>query len=161
MEGNKRGSIFRRSNVERINSPEALNDYMRIASPGIWLILATVAIFLAGIIIWGIYGHLDTTVSVPLVVDNGTSTLYIEEYLLDSVKEGRSLTVGEAKGTVGDIDTNPIQASSVFGTYRQHQFDLWEESWLFPAKVNISLEDGVYTASVLVESASPFTIIFQ
>ena len=39
--------IFRKKSLDRISSPEQLNDYIRVANPGIWMILAAV-IILAG-----------------------------------------------------------------------------------------------------------------
>ncbi|MFR8314114.1 MAG: hypothetical protein ACLVBP_18195 [Ruminococcus sp.] len=52
--------IFRKKSLDRISSPEQLNDYIRVANPGIWMILAAVIILLAGVCVWGIFGHLDT-----------------------------------------------------------------------------------------------------
>ena len=31
--------IFRKKSLDRISSPEQLNDYIRMANPGIWMIL--------------------------------------------------------------------------------------------------------------------------
>ncbi len=31
--------LFREKSIESIESPEALNDYLRVTSPSIWLIL--------------------------------------------------------------------------------------------------------------------------
>ena len=35
--------IFRKKSLDRISSPEQLNDYIRVANPGIWMILAATA----------------------------------------------------------------------------------------------------------------------
>ena len=45
--------IFRKKSLDRISSPEQLNDYIRVANPGIWMILAAVIILLAGVCVWG------------------------------------------------------------------------------------------------------------
>ena len=37
--GNKQ-SIFREKSIERIESPEKLNDYLRVTSPAVWIVLA-------------------------------------------------------------------------------------------------------------------------
>ena len=34
--------IFRKKAVDRVNSPEQLNDYIRVTSPSIWMVLAGV-----------------------------------------------------------------------------------------------------------------------
>ena len=42
-------NIFRKKTLDRISSPEQLTDYLRVTNPGIWLVLATVVLLLAGI----------------------------------------------------------------------------------------------------------------
>ena len=40
--------IFRKKSLDRISSPEQLNDYLRVANPGIWMSLAAVIILISG-----------------------------------------------------------------------------------------------------------------
>ncbi len=49
-------SIFRKKSLDRVTSPEELNDYMRVTSPGVWLIMAAAILLLTGMLIWGIFG---------------------------------------------------------------------------------------------------------
>ena len=39
MEDNRQG-LFRAKNIERIESPESMNDYLQVTSPGVWLVLS-------------------------------------------------------------------------------------------------------------------------
>ena len=48
----KKASLFREKNLERIETPEKLNDYLRVTSPGVWLLLGTVIAVLIGICIF-------------------------------------------------------------------------------------------------------------
>ena len=34
--------LFRKKSVERVSSPEQLNDYIRVANPSVWMILAAI-----------------------------------------------------------------------------------------------------------------------
>lgn len=52
-------SIFRKTSLERINSPEQLNDYIRVIRPGAWLVLGAVVLLLAGVLIWSLTGEID------------------------------------------------------------------------------------------------------
>jgi len=47
-------NIFRKSSLERMSSPEQLNDYIRVSNPSVWIILAAIAILLIAAIVWGI-----------------------------------------------------------------------------------------------------------
>lgn len=49
-------SIFRKKSIDKVTSPEELNDYIRVVSPGVWLVMAAVILLLAGAIVWGCLG---------------------------------------------------------------------------------------------------------
>lgn len=51
--------IFREKSLQRISSPEALNDYIRVTSPSVWLVLAALIILLAGMLVWSIFGTVE------------------------------------------------------------------------------------------------------
>ena len=80
--------IFRKKSLDRISSPEQLNDYIRVANPGIWMILAAVIILLAGVCVWGIFGHLDTKTETVGTAKAGKITCYIKETDIRNVKKG-------------------------------------------------------------------------
>ena len=52
-------SIFRQKSIDRVSSPEQLNDYIRVTSPRIWLVIAAVLFLLAGMILWGVFGSVE------------------------------------------------------------------------------------------------------
>ena len=54
--------LFRKQNVERISSPEQLQDYMRVTNPGIWMVLAAVIVLLAGLLAASALVKVETTV---------------------------------------------------------------------------------------------------
>ena len=47
-------NIFRKTSLERMSSPEKLNDYIRVSNPSVWIILSAIAILLIAAIVWGI-----------------------------------------------------------------------------------------------------------
>ena len=55
----KGSGIFREKSIERISSPEELNDYIRVTSPSVWLVLAALIILLAGMLVWSVLGTVD------------------------------------------------------------------------------------------------------
>lgn len=128
-------SIFRKSSLERVSSPEQLNDYIRVTNPGVWLVLAAVVILLAGACVWGVFGHLDTTISAPVEVRGGEARLVLEErQQIDPdapvVIGGREFSLGPAVGG---------------GAY------------LFA----VDLPDGDYQATVVTERIAPISFVFN
>ncbi|MBQ7221545.1 MAG: hypothetical protein IJS28_11255 [Synergistaceae bacterium] len=45
----------------KITSPEQLNSYIRVTSPGAWIILASALAFLLGLFVWIFSGELTIT----------------------------------------------------------------------------------------------------
>ena len=54
--GRDMSDLFRKKSVERINSPEELSDYIRVATPSVWLVLMATTILLAGMLAWSVLG---------------------------------------------------------------------------------------------------------
>ena len=69
-------SLFREKNLQRISSPEQLNAYIRVSTPSVWMLLGAIVILLVGICVWGVFGRMDTKLSVVAVSENGTITAY-------------------------------------------------------------------------------------
>ena len=56
----KAGSaIFRAKSMERVSSPEALNDYIRVTTPSVWIVLLAIVVLLAGMLAWSIFGTVE------------------------------------------------------------------------------------------------------
>ena len=51
-------SIFRQKSIDKVSSPEKLDDYIRVTTPGVWITLAAIVILLVGTIVWGMLGEL-------------------------------------------------------------------------------------------------------
>lgn len=46
-------NIFRKSSLDKISSPEKLNDYIKVSNPSVWIVLAAIAVLLVAVVIWG------------------------------------------------------------------------------------------------------------
>lgn len=53
-------NLFRKKSIDRMSSPEQLNDYIRVTSPSVWLILVALVVLLIGILAWSILGTVET-----------------------------------------------------------------------------------------------------
>lgn len=63
--------LFRKSSIDRVTSPEQLNEYIKVVRPGVWVLLAAIIVLLLGFVLWGIFG------TVEIRSDAGTQTEYI------------------------------------------------------------------------------------
>ena len=54
MAGN---GVFREKSMQRVSSPEELNDYIRVTTPSVWIVLLALVLLLVGILAWCIFGR--------------------------------------------------------------------------------------------------------
>jgi len=47
-----KNTIFRKNSLDRISSPEKLNEYIRVSRPSVWIILGAIIVFLIAVIFW-------------------------------------------------------------------------------------------------------------
>ena len=85
--------IFREKSMERVSSPEQLDDYIRVTSPGVWMVMGAVVLLLAGVCVWGIFGRLDTVIKAPAVVKDGTIFCYIREADREQIAAGMEMEI--------------------------------------------------------------------
>ena len=50
--------IFRQESIDKVSSPEKLDDYIRVTTPSVWIALAAIVALLIGVIVWGCFGEL-------------------------------------------------------------------------------------------------------
>ena len=70
-------SIFRDKSLERISTPEQLNDYIKVTKPSVWVVLIATILLIAGALVWAIFGKIEVN------TENGTRTVAPISYLID------------------------------------------------------------------------------
>ena len=94
-------NLFRKKSIERISSPEQLNDYLRVTSPSIWIILAAVIVLLCGLLIWSSVTTIESSVEGSAEVKNGVMTIrFTDQAKAKNVEKGMVVKVGDTETTV-------------------------------------------------------------
>ncbi len=154
-------NIFRKKSIERVSSPEQLNDYIRVSNPGIWIVLIAVIVLLAGVCVWGIFGRLETTLETVAVADENGITVYIKETDRESVLAGQSLTVNGVEYTLPALSAQPIAADASLGDYALHLGSLQVGEWVYAVTLPERIESGIYKAVIVTDSVSPMSFVFN
>ncbi|MBQ0014629.1 MAG: hypothetical protein MJ111_04820 [Clostridia bacterium] len=134
--------LFRKKSLKKIESPESLNDYVRVASPSVWILVIALAVLLVGVFVWGTFGALETTMPVRAVVENRVLWLVPD-------------------------DINDVPASFDLSEKHVYRIEGEEyETYLYLTSDNCfacetKLEDGSYKAELVVESIKPISFIFN
>lgn len=153
--------LFRKSSIERVSSPEQLNDYVRVSNPSVWMILAAVIVLLTGVCIWGIFGRLDTKISTAGISENGVFTCFVNEENAAKIKSGMDLYVDGNAFSVVEISEKPISVNADMDEYLLYLGNFSEGEWLYEIRANGALADGVYKAEIVTESVSPMSFILK
>lgn len=134
--------IYRQKSLDRISSPEALGDYLRVTSPAVWLILTAIILLLVGMLIWSSVASIDSFAGGTAIVDNGTMTIrFDDDQIARNVESGMSIVVGETETRITSIGTDA-------------------DGRLFAA-ASTTLADGSYTAKVVFRQTQVIHLLFN
>ncbi|MCD7956386.1 MAG: hypothetical protein LUG93_11685 [Lachnospiraceae bacterium] len=151
-------TIFRKKSMERVSSPEQLNDYLRVANPGIWSVLVAIILLLAGTCIWGIFGKMESSFTAAAVAEGGSVTIYIKTE--ESAEEGMTVRIGEKEYTLASLSAEPVAVTEEFSEYTLYVGGLQVGEWVYEAQLeDEELADGVYSAEVVTESIAPMSFV--
>lgn len=156
--------IFRKKVIDRMSSPEQLNDRIKVTNPGVWMILAAIVILLIGICVWGIFGKLETKLTVAAESHDGQTVLYVKESDISSVKENMSVSVNDDTDNTYDIlsiSQTPVAVTDEIDEYARHTGGLDLGEWVYIVQIDGTLPDGVYKAQIVTDSVSPLHFVFN
>lgn len=156
-----KSELFRKKALDQISSPEQLNDYIRVVNPSIWFMMVGVIIFLVGVCVWGIFGKLDTLLSVAAVNDNGRLVCYVKEADISSVNRDMDVEIGGNSYGIENIAARPLQVDDSFSEYLKHVGSLSEGEWVYEVVLDGSEgeQGSVLKADIIVERISPKTFV--
>ena len=154
--------LFRQKSIERISSPEALHDYMRVTSPRLWMILAAVVLLLGGFIAYASTAKMENTMPIKVTVETYHMTeeetqgeardvtiVYssLPADQMEQIKKGMKLRLLKETGTVSWL-TSGVQEGLV-----EVGFDM--------DPLNYPLNDGEYDAELVLESTTPVSFLWN
>ena len=154
-------SIFRKSSLERISSPEQLNDYIRIAKPGVWLIMAALLVLMAAVLVWGIFGNVPTTFSITGEAKSGELVCYLSPEDAAGITAGMQAIIGDVKGVVTDVSAAPLSyeeaAALCASDYTIHALQL--SDWNTKLTIEADVPDGLHPLTIISENARPISFL--
>ncbi len=151
--------LYRKNAMERVTSPEQLNDYIHVTSPAIWMILIGIAVILIGMLVWANVGHLDTYEVGAGIVSDGEVTVYVTPQVRAKVKSGMELNVQNHKTEIKSISDYPVTVPGDIDTYVLNAANLEEGQNAYILKAPVDMENGIYTVSILLESVKPISFV--
>ena len=139
--------VFRKKSVERISSPEQLRDYMRVTTPGTWMVLTAVILLLAGLIVSSALVNVESTIPGQATVMEDGTLLQIELPLSQKslVSPGMVVRVSDREAKVDMI----FQAEDALQVLAELPED------------GEKLAPGTYDARIVTETVTPISFLFK
>ena len=153
--------LFKKSSMDKVSSPEQLQDYVKVANPGLWMVISAIVILLAGVIAWGFIGKIATTMSTAIVTDDGKSVIYVGESDVEKIDVGMTVRSEGKEYTITDIAKEPIKVDGSLTDYAIHASGLTAGEWVYVVSIDGEHSDGVQKADIVIESISPISFILN
>lgn len=154
--------LFREKSLEAVESPESLNDYLRVTSVGVWLVMAAVIAVLVGGIIWGIFGHIRTTAPVAVSVSEEKSVAYVPYAV---IKQALARGVVSVEGEDFPLRTDDVPQMTVISETTSPRVLLAGKlnigDVVYEVPVIIDLAEGCYAGQVVTEDLHPISLLMK
>ncbi len=153
------GQVFRKKALDRIASPEELNEYIRVTTPSMWLVMLAVIILLVGAVVFAVFGTIESNVTVAAVVKDKQCTCYIPSDRVSGISVGDTVTIGQKTYSVKSMSPRPSSIQDDFPEYALYVSGMKVGDWAYEAEADVDLEDGVYEAHIVDERVKPMSFV--
>jgi hypothetical protein len=153
-------TVFRDKSIERISSPEQLNDYVRLTTPGVWFVVGAILIILIGACVFGAVGHIDSSVPGACISDGENVVCLVKREYGERFTEDMHVQVKGSEYGVSLRDAKPVAIGSDIDSYVLFVGNMELGEWVYEIDVDGQIPEGVYEARLVTERISPLSFIF-
>ena len=157
--------IFNQKAAEKLHSPDDLDKYVRVANPSVWVALIACIALLAGLLAWGVFGAVTTSVSTTGVCVEGNAMCFLSAEDVAKVHVGDVASVGGEPMKVADVAAMPLSRAeagkTLTGDYLASTLipDDWSYQVTFEGET-ANLTDGIpLTVNITVERIAPISLV--
>ena len=93
--------------ARRMSSPEQLNDYLKVTSPKIWVLLVAVVLLVAGLLLWSSFTTIESYATGTAQAVGGELVVTFDDpEKASKVQPGMEMEVGDVETEVLAVGTN-------------------------------------------------------
>ena len=134
--------LYREKSLDRISSPEQLNDYLHVTNASVWVILAAVILLLVGMLIWSSVTTIESYTEGTGEVKGGVMTIRFDnQQFAKNVEQGMPVNAGDTKTVIQSIGK--------------------DADGLLLATANTTLSDGFYPVRVSYKQKQILSLLFN
>ena len=160
-------SIFNKRATEKLRNPDDLDKYVRVTNPSVWVVLAACAALLVGLLSWGVFGAVTTSVSATGTVVDGVPTCFLSADDIAQVNKGDVANVGGKRMTVLEVAEVPMSPDEAKEILKSDYLTsaLVKDDWAYRVTFEgdaSGLAEGVpLTVEITTERIAPISLIFR
>ena len=158
-------SIFNKRATERLRSPDDLDKYVRVTNPSVWVVLVACIALVAGLLAWGVFGAVTSSVTATGSVVDGKAMCFLKADDVAKVDRGEPANVGGVQMTVGDIAFVPLSRDEA-GRLLSNDYlvnTLVQTDWVYSVEFEgdaSSLAENVpISVNIMVERVAPISLV--
>lgn len=133
--------LFRKKSLDKISSPDKLDDYLKVSSPSLWLIMLAVVILLVGTLVWASVEQLETKINAVASIQSNNVEIVLTGSDADKVDIGMRVYIGKVETTIDNVKFDDLGRTI--------------------AICSADLSDGNYKAEIVIESIHPISFLFR
>lgn len=160
-------ALFRKESIQRISSPEQLDDYIRVSNPSVWIVIAALLVLIAGSIVWMVTSTLETNVTTYAVKEeDGVFIAYISPDKAATILPGAKVMLGGSAGSVKGVQATPLSYTEARvllpSDYTAYALGLgaWNVRVTLTSDSAVNAPGGIAPVIITTASESPLGLIF-
>ena len=158
-------SIFNKKATEKLRSPDDLDKFVRVTNPSVWVVLAACVALLAGLLTWGVFGAVTSSVSATGVAIDGKALCFLDAEDAAKVDVDDDANVAGRPMKVASVAVVPVsqkEAGEILASdYLVHA--LMKGDWAYQVTFEGDASDLInavpLTVNITVESDTPISLI--
>lgn len=153
--------LFRKKSLSKVVSVDQLTSCIVVPDSGKWCFLLALCTLLIALVIWGVFGNLESMISVPVLSKNGQLYLCIPETEGKKLSSGSEFRIGGSFYAIKEKSGHVVRASTLLEDWQLHEAGLESDTWVFIATADGNLPLGMYKASIQMESRAPASLLWD
>ncbi len=153
--------IFRQKSLDKIASPEQLNDYITVTTPGVWMLMVAVILILVGALVWGSMAELSTTLKAPGIVNDNEASIYVRAEDIFKIKRDKPVRINGTEGVITYIGNDDHYAEEVLGDYTLNEVGYDEDTIVYVVTADVETNNGLYLCDIVLDNVSPVSFLIN
>lgn len=158
-------SIFNKRATEKLRSPDDLDKFLQVTNPGVWIVLVACVALLVGLLSWGVFGAVTTSVASTGVSVEGKAMCFLSAEDVAEVHVGDDASVGSEHLRVAAVAAVPVSRDEAKSLLKSDYLVSallsgdWAYQVTFEGDTSDLAENVPLSVNITVEHVAPLSLV--